>query len=73
MGQWNHAICEECWKKRKPGEEPVRIIGLVAELCCFCGNPTLDGIYVRQDPKKTFCKGEAAYHKKEEEENVKKT
>ncbi len=25
--------------------------------CCFCGQPTISGLYYRWDPEETICKG----------------
>jgi hypothetical protein len=52
---WTHAICELCWSKLckakgEPGRNPVRMIETVEESCCFCGYPTIAGIYIRRDP-----------------------
>lgn len=35
--------------------EPHRVMGTVAELCCFCGAQTSSGIYVRHDPGLLGC------------------
>ena len=40
-------ICDECWKRRKPHREPVRLKQPEPEVCCLCGNVTESGIYVR--------------------------
>jgi len=57
---FNHAICDDCWGKREPKRDPVRIKDFKCMSCCFCGDPTVSGIYVRNDPKdeKLACKGE---------------
>ena len=51
MSQWTHGICDECWEEREPGREPARLKPRVLDDCCFCGNMTRSGIYVRADPK----------------------
>lgn len=56
-GRWDHAICDGCWKKREPGRDPVRLKLMQCETCCFCGSPTVDGIFVREDPQKALCHG----------------
>ena len=50
MSQWTHPICEECWTQRNPHRVPVVMGNSEAERCCYCGGPTADGIYVRDDP-----------------------
>lgn len=39
-----HPQCDECWWARRPGVEPARVL---PEVCCFCGERTRSGIYVR--------------------------
>lgn len=61
-------MCWDCWVRNKATEEgvptPVRILnGDINELnnqCCFCNRLTIEGIYVRLDPKSVelVCKGE---------------
>lgn len=48
---WNHAICWDCWRVKNPDREPVRLRPEHAhqETCCYCGQDTLSGIYVRED------------------------
>jgi hypothetical protein len=54
-------MCAPCWNKRNP-DRPVVIrvpdSMRVDEHCCFCGEVTSAGIYVRQDPTKLACGGE---------------
>ena len=51
-GTWNHAICDNCWRKRNPDfRSPFRVVDKTAETCCFCVEKTSSGIYVREDPK----------------------
>lgn len=57
MSEWTHPICELCWHLREPNRVPVRIKDAQKESCCFCGTATQSGIYVRQDPKTTLCRG----------------
>uniref|UniRef100_A0A6H1ZC26 Uncharacterized protein n=1 Tax=viral metagenome TaxID=1070528 RepID=A0A6H1ZC26_9ZZZZ len=57
MGTWTHAICEGCWIIKCMYKEPVKLINRVAETCCFCGDSTVSGIYIREDPAKVkYCK-----------------
>lgn len=55
--KWTHAICEPCWRKREPGRTPVRVLVGQEESCCFCGDPTREGIYVRSNNKGLLCEG----------------
>jgi hypothetical protein len=69
VSRWNHACCELCWIQREgewaeiqPGvraltsvRRPVRQIDAPIEECCFCGGPTISGIYVRTDPASLSC------------------
>lgn len=71
MSGWTHSICDPCWKKREPVRIPVRIRHDPAdapnqEHCCFCGNHHSSGIYVRQRPTFTPCKGQGPEHEEEE-------
>lgn len=52
---WTHAICDPCWDERHPYREPVQMIDAPRETCCFCGEPTTGGIYVRHDPRDLSC------------------
>lgn len=63
MSKWTHYICEKCWRKREGDREPVRckvelvmLDGQVSH-CCFCGDATASGIFVREAPDKVLCKG----------------
>jgi hypothetical protein len=52
MSNWTHAICAPCWNKERP-DRPTPLGNEIGDLevCCFCGEPTKSGIYVRKDPK----------------------
>lgn len=65
MAEWNHSICGECWFLRVDKEEgkgawrmPARDLAAREEECCFCGNRTVLGIYVRHNPNHLNCKHE---------------
>jgi hypothetical protein len=49
---WSQGICTICWFNRYPGRTPVRVRmeHREREQCCDCGMPTIDGIYIREDP-----------------------
>ena len=53
--EWTHSICDECWHRRDPERVPVRLTEPIVELCCFCGELTVSGIYVRHDPQELDC------------------
>jgi ribosome-binding protein aMBF1 (putative translation factor) len=57
MSKWEHAICEVCWRARQGAREPVRVVKASIETCCYCGEATRSGIYVRADPAEVVCKG----------------
>jgi hypothetical protein len=57
MSKWTHAICDGCWGKRNPGRLATVLINKNVEICCFCGEKTTAGIYVRAEPSKLLCKG----------------
>lgn len=59
---WTHAICNDCWDKENPGKVPRRLVNKVVEDCCFCGQPTISGIYVKQHPADTPCRGMKGAH-----------
>ena len=58
MSRWNHSTCMFCWLKREPDRDPVIMTKAPTETCCFCGDEHSTGIYVREDPENTRCKGE---------------
>lgn len=47
----SHPMCRECWEEKNPQREPVRIRDPELEMCCWCGLPTNEGIFVRADGK----------------------
>jgi hypothetical protein len=51
MSDWTQAVCTSCWNERNPDKAHIDVFGLTgAEMCCWCGNDTTSGIYVRVDP-----------------------
>lgn len=52
---WTHSICGLCYAKMHPDRVPVRVLEHSEEMCCFCGGPTREGIYVRADPRLCLC------------------
>lgn len=58
--KWQHAICDDCWRKENPQNPdriPYRLVDEYRklEMCCFCGQMTLSGIFVRRDRKGLKC------------------
>ena len=47
---WTHSICPDCWNDKNPEREPIKFIEPEKETCCFCGEETTDGIYIRNNP-----------------------
>lgn len=70
MSVWTHSICDPCWAKREPNRTPVRVRypeeGSNQSHCCFCGDHHGSGIYVRNNPTKTLCKGTGPEHEEED-------
>lgn len=59
MSAFRHAICMPCWRMRllRP-DNPSRSTGVVrSEMCCWCGSPTEDRIYVIQSDDRVPCRG----------------
>lgn len=59
MSRWTHACCEVCFLRRHPGQHPHRIPIMYRELetCCHCFKSTTAGIFDRDNPDDTRCKG----------------
>src|SRR5262252_6463485 len=47
---WTQPICEACWEERHHGLPAGRLKHPSAETCVWCGQRTMDGIYIRVDP-----------------------
>ena len=49
---WTQAACAECYNRERPGKVPTRMKPEYRETerCCWCGEDTRSGIYVRVDP-----------------------
>lgn len=45
--------CRACWIDDNPNRQPVALLPEERddEICCTCGEPTDDGIYIRVDPQ----------------------
>ena len=54
MMTWTHRMCDKCWYKSYK-RDPVRVRNDMIGKCCFCGNDTESGIYVRHDPRDLGC------------------
>jgi hypothetical protein len=61
MSKWAHIICDDCWEARHK-KVPFRAVDQKTWPCCFCGEPTQSGIFVREDPQTVKCKGSGDYH-----------
>ena len=51
---WTHPQCKECWHIEHPTikVEPTRVVEPIKPyICCTCGKPTTDGIFIRRDPE----------------------
>jgi hypothetical protein len=57
MTRWTHAMCEDCWAREYQEQIPVRVNTGTPMRCCYCGEHTTSGIYVRDDPQETACAG----------------
>lgn len=57
MSKWSHNICVDCWNEKNPDRAPVKLTQAEAEICCFCGEFTTAGIYIREDGTDLQCKG----------------
>ena len=59
MSKWTHSICAVCWDNHNPRNPYPHTINKQfrdLETCCFCGEHTRDGIYIRANPETTpFC------------------
>jgi len=53
MSKWSHNVCAACYVRVAPGRRPIRLLDAPPAKCCFCGGAAEDGIYVRNDPKRT--------------------
>lgn len=47
---WTQPVCERCFGIEKPGRVPPRVRDAERETCCYCGDPTYTGVYIRVDP-----------------------
>lgn len=49
---WTQSICVDCSDERNPERKAVALVDTHRneETCCYCGEPTTSGIYVRADP-----------------------
>jgi hypothetical protein len=55
MSRWTHPICDRCYGVKEPGRQPVRVVDVAPEPCCWCGAAT--SIYYRYDPNAAPCGG----------------
>ena len=56
---WDHPQCTLCWLNTEGMErQPARVKEPELSACCFCGHPTISGIFRRERPgsaKIPFC------------------
>lgn len=57
MIRFNHVCCPRCWSSTHD-HPPFRVLDAPLEKCCWCGELTGAGIYVRQNPDHVPCLGE---------------
>jgi hypothetical protein len=58
VSNWTHAICDEDWDRLNPERPSPRTGAGAFERCCWCGDPTFSGLYLRFDPYALpFCEG----------------
>ena len=57
MSKWTHSICTPCWEFKNPNRPATKFTDDTLQTCCFCGNGTSDGIYVRESPDLLRCEG----------------
>lgn len=52
MPTWNQPVCLKCYRQQHPGQQPICMAPTHTqdEVCCDCGLPTSEGVYVRRDP-----------------------
>ena len=55
MTNWTHSICDECWDRLNPERLSPRSGMGAEETCCWCGDITVSGIYLRSDPAELDC------------------
>ena len=53
---WTQPCCSRCWRKNHPDRIPVRLTDesgfeSAVEVCAWCGDETVDGIYAKVDPR----------------------
>lgn len=72
MSIWSHLICDSCMQARLdlhattspigPLPAPIRLVEEPLQACCFCGEPTNSGLYVRDNAGALLCRGRAGIH-----------
>lgn len=74
MAEWTHRSCEHCYigkqvEQSDPNDQwvEIKIPVLLSQqhvaeegpgYCCFCGQPTVIGLFVRHDPERLDCSHE---------------
>lgn len=57
MSKWTHSICTFCWNRQNPHRTIEESTAGESEICCWCFVRHSSGIYLRDDPKETPCRG----------------
>jgi hypothetical protein len=62
--QFLHAMCLSCWQQHRGDQPPPNRSGLKPEdeLCCWCGETTMSGISVHEEPWWVACGGIRGRH-----------
>lgn len=48
---WTQPLCDACFEQRYSGDVArIRADMRDVERCCYCGGPSVSGIYLRLDP-----------------------
>jgi len=52
-----HQMCDKCWDKMRPGRGKRRASFRkeTPEVCCYCGQLNVSGIYITTEPVSTHC------------------
>lgn len=49
--KWTQPICVKCWNWRNPQRKAQPTANGELAICCYCGDATRSGIYIRVDPR----------------------
>lgn len=59
MSAWMHSCCVSCWNAFRlvPKQDADTVTTSAPEVCCWCGEVTTAGIFLRGDPATMDCGG----------------